>query len=237
MLEPERIPAANREVTSRDNQPPTPTSALVAEQREAMEPRKERLDYILERANAKQVTDRVTAGDAGDIIKIGREFLDIVEADRVARTKPYRDAADAAKAVADEFMDPLVDALAKLKARIDEWDAAEDARILAQQREQEQFFADAAKHESVPDTCPAPAPRQPELKPAKRSKIVGDLGARVHQVEEKTYRVVDVRAVPDMILNSETVKAAIIQVAKAMSKHMPKIDGIEITTGTTNRVQ
>src|SRR3546814_7410381 len=37
------------------------------------------------------------------------------------------------------------------------------------------------------------------LKPARRRKIVGDLGATVSQVERKIYRVVDVRAVPDLI--------------------------------------
>src|SRR3546814_14570688 len=68
------------------------------------------------------------------------------------------------------------------------------------------------------------------LKPARRRKIVGDLGATVSQVERKIYRVVDVRAVPDLILNSKTVHEAIVAVAKSMSKHMPSIAGIEITT-------
>src|SRR3546814_10871857 len=75
------------------------------------------------------------------------------------------------------------------------------------------------------------------LKPACRRKIVGDLGATVSQVERKIYRVVDVRAVPDLILNSKTVHEAIVAVAKSMSKHMPSIEGIEITTENDNQIR
>src|SRR3546814_4686384 len=75
------------------------------------------------------------------------------------------------------------------------------------------------------------------LKPARRRKIVGDLGATVSQVERKIYRVVDVRAVPDLILNSKTVHEAIVAVAKSMSKHMPSIEGIEITTENDNQIR
>src|SRR3546814_21150828 len=72
------------------------------------------------------------------------------------------------------------------------------------------------------------------LKPARRRKIVGALGATVSKVERKIYRVVDVRAVPDLILNSKTVHEAIVAVAQSMSKHMPSIEGIEITTEKAN---
>src|SRR3546814_17210329 len=68
------------------------------------------------------------------------------------------------------------------------------------------------------------------LKPARRRKIVGDLGATVSQVERKIYRVVDVRAVPDLILNSKTVHEALVPVAKSMSKHMPSTEGNEISS-------
>ena len=68
-------------------------------------------------------------------------------------------------------------------------------------------------------------------------KIVGDLGARVSTVDKKIYRVVDVRAVPDFILNSPTVHEAIVQVVKSMAKHMPVIAGIETTTATDNPIR
>jgi hypothetical protein len=239
VIEPETTPQPRAAVIG-DNQPPGPVETLVAAQREAQAPRKERLDYILEKALAKAVTDRETAGQAGDIIKIAGEFIEIVDDDRKARTKPYHDASAAGKAACDEFLEPLRDAVAKLKERINEWDAAEDARILAQQREQEAFFRTAdpttagVERTKAPGDVPKPGP---DLRPAKRSRIVGDLGARVHQVEEKTYTVTDVRAVPDVILNSPVVHAAICIVARQMARHMPKIPGIEVTTNKTTQVR
>ena len=61
--------------------------------------------------------------------------------------------------------------------------------------------------------------------------------ATVSLVERKQYRVVDVRAVPDFILNSSTVHEAIAQVAKSLAKHMPEIPGIEVTSETDNQVR
>lgn len=226
-----------------DNQPPSPIETLVAAQREALTPEKHnRLAYIVERANAKTVSDRETAGQAGDIIKVADEFRTIVDNDRIDRTRPYREAANRAKAVADEFLEPLDVAVDALRKRLKAWSDEEDERIAAQQAEQEAFFASSPPpHLTNPDLTPAvqsvSSPPAPAMKPAKRRKIVGDLGARVTQVEVKHYRVVDIRAVPDFILNSETVRAAVVQVARSMAKHMPDIPGIEITPDTDNRVQ
>jgi hypothetical protein len=221
------------------NQPPSPIEVAVAAQREAQTPeRKERVAYIVDRAGAKDVVDRETAGQAGDIIKVGRDVEKLIETDRVALTKPYRDAADAAKAECDQFLAPLREALERLAARVQAWSDAEDERIAAQQREQEAFFA--PKPDLTPDVQPAspppPSPAAP-VKPARRQRIVGDLGSRVTQAETKTYRVIDVRAVPDFILETETVKTAIAQVARTMGKHMKEIPGIEITVDTGIRVQ
>lgn len=218
-----------------DNLPPSPIETLVAAQREALTPEwRERLAYIVERANAKTVVDRETAGQAGDIIKVADEFRKIVDQDRIDRTRPYREAADRAKAVADEFLEPLDAAVAALRVRLNSWDREEDNRIKAQQAEQEAFFS---KPDLTPGVQSPATPPPPAMKAAKRSKIVGDLGARVTQAEVKHYTVVDVRAVPDFILQSDTVKAAIAIVARTMGKHMKEIPGIEITTETTNRVQ
>jgi hypothetical protein len=214
------------------NQPKSPVDELVVAQREALTSEKrERLEYIIAKAEAKDVVDRETAGQAGDIIKVADEFTKLIDNDRIDRTRPYRDAADRAKGIADEFLEPLRAAIERLHARLDAWSDAEDERIKAQQAEQEAFFA-------KPDLTPSvQSPTPPPMMPAKRRKITGDLGARVTQVDVKQYRVVDIRAVPDFILNSETVKAAVVQVAKSLGKHMSEIDGIEIATGTANRVQ
>lgn len=225
-----------REAGIGHNQPPSPIDVLVAEQREALTPDlKDRLEYIVERADKKEVNDRVSAGDAGDIIKVAHDFMDVIEKARIERTRPYRDAADRAKAIADEFVEPLRAAVDRLRARLKAWDREEDKRIAAQAAEQEAFFSKPNPTPDVQSVTPSSSP--PSLRPAKRRKIVGDLGARVTRAEVKTYRVVDVRKVPDMILNSPTVHEAIIQVVKSMAKHLPSIDGIEITTDLDTRVQ
>src|SRR3546814_3709890 len=76
------------------------------------------ISYIVGRADAKDIVDRETAGQAGDIIKVANDFMAPIERDRIALTKPYRDAADAAKATCDQFLQPLLDALDPLRARL-----------------------------------------------------------------------------------------------------------------------
>ena len=233
------------------NQPPSPIETLVAAQKEAQTKElADRLAYIVSRADAKEVVDRETAGQAGDIIKVANDFMAPIERDRIALTKAYRDAADAAKATCDEFLQPLVDALDRLRVRLKAWSDEEDKRIEDQRAEQAAFFRggdiDPAKEEAAA-RVQEQAGIQPRghaarvaadnLKPARRRKIVGDLGATVSQVERKVDRVVDVRAVPDLILNSKTIHEAIVAVARSMSKHMPEIDGIEITTETDNQIR
>lgn len=233
------------------NLPPSPLETLVAAQKEAQTPALlERLEYFVTKADAKVVTDRITAGDAGDIISLAGKFMAPIEANRIALTAPYREAADAAKATCDVFLEPLRAAVERLRGRLKEWSDAEDKLIEEQQAEQEAFFRggeiDPAKEEaaakiqerdSIQPRGHAARIAADNLLPARRRKIVGDLGATVSQVERKIYRVVDARAVPDLILNSKTVHEAIIAVAKSMSKHMPEIDGIEITTEIDNQIR
>src|SRR3546814_1896942 len=78
-----------------DNPPPSSIETLVAAQKEAQtKALEERLAYIVGRADAKDIVDRETAGQAGDIIKVANDFMAPIERDRIALTKPYRDAAD-----------------------------------------------------------------------------------------------------------------------------------------------
>lgn len=234
-----------------DNLPPSPLETLVDAQREAQTPFTERLEYFIMKADAKQVSDRETAGDAGDIIRLAGEFMKPIEADRIALTKPYRDAADAAKAVCDKFFEPLIDAMERLRERLDAWSKEEDKRIEEQRAEQARFFGGG--HTPAPGKLGSPPtggsvvekPGTPslyermneELRQPRRRKIVGDLGAVVSQVDRKQYRVVDVLKVDPLILNSKTVHDAIIAVAKSMAKHMPEMTGIEVTTEAANQIR
>ena len=261
MLEPEN---PNPRAVAGNNMPPSPIETLCELQRDAQTPeRRERVRYVTQRANAKTVEDRETAGQAADIIKVATEVETLIETDRVNLTRPYREAADRAKNICDEFLEPLREARANLKQRLDAWNDAEDRRIEEQRAEQEAFFngqidpakekaADAAiegaglssPRKAIDYSQPAeekpftrgvaqPAPsshmKPPAMREPKKRKITGDLGATASRTTTKEYRVVDVRAVPDFILQSDTVKEAIVQVAKSVGKHMGSIDGIEIT--------
>lgn len=244
------IPDESEEIAPRaqggmgHNLPPSPIEMLVREQREAQDPKKDRLLEIIRHTDAKNVVDRETAGQAGDLIKIALAFEKLVDSDRIERTRPYRDAADAAKAECDQFLEPLREAVENLRARLKQWSDDEDERIEAQRKEQEEFFRTAKTEppaetasEDTPAETPRPAPPPPNLKPAKRRAIIGDLGARVTQADKKVYRVSDISQVPDFIMNSPTVHDAIIAVVKSMAKHMPDIPGIETTTETDNKIR
>ncbi len=225
------------------NLPPSPIEQLKAEQAPVLAKYEKRRDEIIESATKKLVTDRISAGQAGDILKIGRQVFDRVDAERKDVAEPFRTAITAAAGAFDEFWTPARDALTELKRRLDAWGDAEDKRIedqrLEQKRAEDAMRASAARlaaPDGVPSYASAPAPA-PASGPAKRSKIRGDLGATVTRVDDKVYRVVDVRAVPDWILNTSTVHDAIIAVAKSHRKHNPIIPGIETDTVGKNQIR
>ena len=232
------IPDEQPALPPRDhNRPPSPVEALSAEQKEALEPYRKRRDEIVAAAQKKNVVDRATAGDAGDIMRVARDVFAILDADRRERTDPYRRAADAAKGVVDEFWQPVVDAIADLRGRLKKWDDEEEARIRQQQREQEAEMARmraAAQPPAESPAAPPPSPPPAMREPARR-KVRGDLGATVSSVDKVQYRVVDIKAVPDWIMASPTVHEAVITVVKAMAKHAGQIPGIE--TSTTSDIQ
>lgn len=230
------------------NRPPSPVEALTAEQRDALLVFMPRRDELVAAAEKKNVFDRASAGDAADIIRIAREVYERIDADRRERTAPYRQAADAAKGVADEFWQPVVDALEALRDRVKAWTDAEDARIAEQKAEQERAM-DAMRQAQRPapvvsaggaETTPVPSARQyrqPDVRPAAKRKIRGDMGATLSTVEKFEYHVTDIKLVPDWILATPTVHAAIVQVVKSMAKHVGDIPGIERTTITDNQIR
>lgn len=222
------------------NQPPSPVEALVEAQQEALQPFEQRRDEIVASARRVKVTDRLTAGDAGDVIRIANDVFKRIDQDRLERTNPYRQAADAAKGCVDTFWQPVTDALDDLRARLEEWSRAEDERIAAQKREQDEAIA-AMRQQRLP-THPMPhvagqPTTAPKMLPAKPRKIRGDLGSVVSTSEQFDYRVIDVKKVPDWILNSQTVHEAIIRVVKSAARHLGDIDGIERTASTSVSVR
>lgn len=239
------------------NQPPSPIEVLSAAQAEGLRPYEQRRDEFITAARKKQVTDRISAGDAGDIIRLAGEVWAKIDQERRERTDPYRKAADAAKGKADEFWEPVFAELRALRLRLKNWTDAEDKRIADQKAEQDAEMDRMRKAAAAPAPCdsageegsevtsspvrsqdPAPAAVPlGDLKPAYRRKIRGDLGATVATVERKEYHVVDIKLIPDWIMSTPTVHQAIIAVVKSMAKHAGPIPGIETTTVADNTIR
>lgn len=222
MIEPE-VPEAGGGMGH--NQPPSPIEMLVNEQRDGQTPYEDRRDEIIGALGAKDVVDRISAGEAGDLLAIVKAFRDKMSGERVERTKPYREAADKAKAVHDEFVEPLIEAADDLLARLNRWNREEKRRRDEQQAEQAAILGDVAKGPAVT----SPVPPKPRAK-AKTVVARGDYGTKVVDTTTTAYKVTDVRAIPDHILNTTAVHDAIIQVVKSMAKHFPDVPGVEKTT-------
>lgn len=232
------IPDETPALAPRDhNKPPSPVEALSSEQTEALHIFTARRDEIVAAAQRKTVFDRISAGDAADIIRIASEVYKRIDQDRRDRTDPYRRAADAAKGIVDEFWQPVLDALDELRDRITAWTTQEDERIAAQKAEQEEEMRRMREAQAAAAPAAVPPPAAPTFQPARARKIRGDLGATLSTVEKTDFRVVDVSKVPDWIMASPTVHAAIIAVAKSMAKHTAEIPGLERLTITDNQIR
>lgn len=235
------IPDEKPQIGIGHNFPPSPIDALKADIAVGLVKYEKRAGEIVESATKKLVTDRISAGQAGDILKIGRQVFDRVDADRKEIAAPYRSALEAASAQFDEFWQPARAALNALRERLDAWTDAEDARIEAQRLEQ--LKAEREMRERVQPALTTEYPPCQSLAaasnplPAKRTKIRGDLGATVTRAEDRVYRVVDVRAVPDWILNTSTVHDAIIAVVKSTAKHNAATPGVEFDTVNKNQIR
>lgn len=241
------------------NLPPDPVEVMRVAMPEALERFQKRRDEIIESANRKQVTDRFSAGDAGDIIGIADKVQKLIDAARRELTDPHHHARDLGKAIADEFWSSAEDALAQLRGRLQAWNDDEDKRIADQQAEQDAFMAKmqnsavvtaseqddgrkAEGREHIDYSAPAspaapPSASVPGMRPAKRRKIVGDLGAVVSSADVTEYTITDIRLVPDFIMSSPTVHAAVKQVIKSMARHLGDIPGVEKTTSSAVRVK
>lgn len=210
---------------------------------ELVNTRTPRRDEFVAAIQAKTVTDREKAGDGVDLISLAKKFANTVEDERKAITDPYREAAEAGKGVVDDFMVPLEEAMTALRARIDEWDAGEQSRIEAQRREQEEALRQmrqaprATAKEIAEHLTSSPSEAVPDLKPARTRPVRGDLGGKMHQADVVTWTVDDVSLIPRHILETETVKRAICQVAKDNDKHTKSIPGMTRTVDKTNRIR
>lgn len=210
---------------------------------------------FLASAAKQRVTSRQTAADAADTIKLAKEVWALIDVDRRARSDPYRAVHLALSAQASEFWDEVNEAMAGLNRQIDAYTDAEDERIAAQQREQEEAFArmrQSAAPAPAVEPPAAPTGRQhidyaapaatpvraaPAMKAARRAPIRGDLGSQIIQRGTDIYEIDDISLIPDHIMQSKTVIEAILTVVRSTARHMGVPPGIRVRTETGNQIR
>ncbi|HEX9947374.1 MAG TPA: hypothetical protein VGA98_07535 [Allosphingosinicella sp.] len=210
------------------NVPPSMMEDAVEAQRQALEPYRERRDELV-RHKARVVRDRQSAADAADVIRVASKVWKIIEAERLQRSNPYRETANAIAAAANEFWAPVEEVMIELRARIDAWDKAEEARIESQRREQAAELARLT-------AGAIPPPAAPPI-PARRQRIRGDLGATITATDRQQFEIEDWRLLPDWLMDSVTVRNAILTVARTLAKHRGEIPGIRVSTVTETTIR
>lgn len=222
------------------NRPGALVDALPADVDTALEKFAERKEQLIASASKIKVFDRISAGEAGDVLKIIREVYDLVDGEWQKLAKPYRDSLAAGRGKVQGFWDAVDTAKQALKQRLDAWTAEEDERIAAQQREQDEAMAKMRQARlpmhPMPHVAGEPQGTSAAVLPPRRRKIRGDLGATVSAVDVIEFEVEDVHKVPDWIMDTPTVHNAIISVAKSMRKHATEIPGLKRVTTTKNRI-
>jgi plasmid maintenance system antidote protein VapI len=202
---------------------------ILMELNDALEVFTQRRDYIAERANAKKVDDRVSVGEAADIIKVGGEVWDMVLQARLNLTTPLREQIHKAIGMSEDFWAPTRTALDALAARVEAFRQTERDLIARQKQEQEDAFAAMRAGSSAPAAKPA------DLLPAKALPIRADLGARVVDATHFEYEITDLSEVPITVLDCPAVRAAILARVRQMEWH-EGIGGISRTAKTQTRI-
>jgi len=209
-----------------------------------------RKDEFLRAAKNAVILDRASVGAAGDLIKLAARTWKRIDQERLSRSNLYRDVADALGRHAEEFWADVEEAMNGLHLQIGVWQDAEDARIEEQRREQEETLRAMRARTAAPvaettaddaetpsDHAPEPVAHAPELAPVAKTKPVrGDYGAVVSRGKAVSYKVTDVRALPDYILNAPGVHEAIVAAVRSTRKVMGVPAGVEETAAPTTRV-
>lgn len=206
----------------------SPEEAAAAMER-ALAPHEPRAAEIEAKAKAATVDDHESAQAAIDFIRMARALGEKARDLQTEIAKPYKDAADAARGVALQFIDRLEDAAGAVNAKLADYNKAKRQRaaeLARQQQEAEEALRRrAAEAEGKPtEVTPPPAPEvTPE--PA-RSTIRTNLGGRLTETKKWRPKVVDVTKVPAHILNSPKVIEAIEKVARPFLANGIDVPGV-----------
>lgn len=216
---------------------PNHARVAVDQMRAALERFKPRRAEFLAAAAKADIKDRHDAGDAASLIGMSRDVAKLIDAVRLEIGGPYDAAAKAVTAEANEFWSDVFNAMEDVQAKLTVFADAEKKRVRDQAAEQ--AAEDARRRAALAPVGTPPAPARPSAPPRapKRKAYRGDLGHQAIVGDVDVIEIVDVRALPDMVLNSERVKEAIIAVLKPMVKNGMQIEGIATSKQTTTSIR
>lgn len=206
--------------------------AALEEQQLALIPYEQRRDEFIAAAGKAVLHDRQAAADAADIVKLAGMVWAKIEEDRLARSNPYREAANAVLGAAQDFWMPVDDAMHELREKIRAFFDDEERKIDEQRAAQAAHEAQRRAEVGLPPAAGTPgvepARTAPATAPARRKKMRGSYGAVLTKAAVKKLSITDMKAVPEFILNSPRVRDAVLAVARDFTKHMSEIPGIQI---------
>lgn len=193
----------------------------------ALAPWQERRAEFEAKAKIANVDCHDAAQAAIDFIRMARALRDKAENLLAETRKPYRDAADAAKGIADQFIDSIDRSTNQMRTALDAYNADRKAKAKAledAQREAERLLAQKAAERDG-----GPVPQIPQGAPRRRkaAPIRTDLGGVMVEQDRWRVEVTDPTLVPAFILKSPKVVDAIRIVARDFIKNGMDVPGCE----------
>ena len=204
----------------------------------ALAPHRERATEFVQKAERAKVDDMASAQAAVDFVKLARALTDQARTLLEEVRQPYKEAAEAARGVAMQFIeeiDEAVDAVQKQLSDYNEERRRKHAEAQAEQRRAEEELRKRAA-EAQGEETPAPPPPPPPPAPAKAAPIRTDYGGRMTDQVKWRPKVVDVTKVPEHVLQAPKVIAAIEQVARDLLKNGIDVPGVEKENYNTHSI-
>ena len=217
----------------------SPEDAAAAMKR-ALAPHQPRADEFAKKAAAAKVDDMASAAAAVDFVRMARALADKADALLAEQRAPYQESIDALRGVALQFIDGVKDSADTVNARLAEYN--EERRRLAQIAADEQAAAEeelrrrAEAIEGEPASPAPPPPPPPPAAPVKAAAIRTDFGGRMSDQIKWRPKVVDVTQVPEHVLKSPKVIAAIEQVSRDLLKNGIDVPGVEKQTYNSHSI-
>lgn len=231
-----------------DNQPPLDERILL-EFMEDLETHASGEDSVAGRiatliASARRAPEKCDseeiAGKMGDLCAQARNVTQRLDAARERHNRPLLNAQRALKGRADCLIQPLNDAIAKIRRALDDFARAEAARRAEEQRKAEEEARrarEALERENVDERIVESIAPPPPPAPAPIGR--GDLGARVGTQKVWCHKITSVRQLPDRLLKHPKVVEVLDKLVAAEIKAASgkvEIKGVEIWQDTKARV-